>query len=72
MPAAVYFIPVPWQLFGVFTLLDSENVLGGISHEGLFLVFGITGIALHIMILLFYTGGFGENRPLSISRPVLQ
>ena len=69
MPAAVYFIPVPWQLFGVFTLLDSENVLGGNIPRRAFLVFGITGIALHIMILLFYTGGFGENRPIEYIPP---
>ncbi|MCY8400241.1 ABC transporter permease [Bacillus haynesii] len=55
MPAAVYFIPLPWQLFGVFTptYWTAKTYLAGTSHEGFVLVFGIIGVVLHMMILLF-------------------
>ncbi|UAL26946.1 ABC transporter permease [Bacillus paralicheniformis] len=54
MPAAVYFIPLPWQLFGVFTptYWTAKTYLAGTSHEGLVLVFGFSGVVLHVMILL--------------------
>ena len=54
MPAAVYFIPLPWQLLGVFTptYWTAKTYLAGTSHEGLVLVFGFIGVVLHVMILL--------------------
>ncbi|MGI6835767.1 hypothetical protein RY280_21560 [Bacillus paralicheniformis] len=54
MPAAVYFIPLPWQLFGVFTptYWTAKTYLAGTSHEGLVFVFGFIGVVLHVMILL--------------------
>ncbi|MCY7779695.1 hypothetical protein [Bacillus haynesii] len=52
---AVYFIPLPWQLFGVFTptYWTAKTYLAGTSSVGFVLVFGIIGVVLHMMILLF-------------------
>ncbi|KYC68505.1 Fluoroquinolones export permease protein [Bacillus licheniformis] len=65
MPAAVYFIPVPWQLFGVFTLLDSENVLGGNIPRRAFSRFrDHRNCAAHYDTAVFIPEVFGENRPI--------
>lgn len=67
MPAAVYFIPVPWQLFGVFTLLDSENVLGGNIPRRAFSRFrDHRNCAAHYDTAVFIPEVFGENRPIGV------